>query len=63
MSKKVGESIEAEGRSTKEAIAVALKSMGVSKDRVRVQVLAEERKGLFGMKGAAQAKVRVTLVK
>ncbi|MFH1753404.1 MAG: Jag N-terminal domain-containing protein [Candidatus Omnitrophota bacterium] len=60
---KIGDSIEAEGRSTKEAIDTALKSLGVPKDRVKVQVLAEERKGLFGMKGAAQAKVRITVVK
>jgi spoIIIJ-associated protein len=60
---KIGDSIEAEGKSTKEAISTALKSLGVSKDRVKVQVLSEERKGLFGMKGASQAKVRITIVK
>lgn len=59
----IGDTIEAEGRSTKEAISTALKTLGVSKDRVKVQVLSEERKGLFGMKGAAQAKVRITVVK
>ena len=60
---KVGESIESEGRSTKEAIASALKTLGVTKDRVKVQILAEERKGLFGMKGVSQAKVKITLLK
>lgn len=63
MEKKIGNTIEAEGRNTKEAITVALKNLGVSKNRVKVQILSEERKGLFGMKGASQAKVRVTVVK
>lgn len=58
-----GNTIEAEGRNTKEAISVALKKLGVSKNRVKVQILSEERKGLFGMKGAEQAKVRVTVIK
>ena len=60
---KIGDSIEAEGRSTKEAISIALERLRVPKKRVRVQVLSEERKGLFGMKGASQAKVRITVVK
>lgn len=63
MDVKIGDSIEAEGRDTKEAISTALKALGVSKDRVKVQVLSEERRGLFGMKGASQAKVRITVVK
>ena len=63
METKVGDSIEAEGRNTKEAIGSALKTLGVTKNRVRVQVLSEERKGLFGMKGASQAKVKITGVK
>jgi len=63
MERRIGESIESEGKSTKEAIAMALKKLGVPKDRVKVQVLSEERKGLFGMKGASQAKVRITVIK
>lgn len=60
---KIGHSIEVEGRSTQEAIAIALKKLGVSKDQVKIKILSEERKGLFGMKGAKQAKVRVTIAK
>ena len=63
MEKKIGKTIEAEGRNTKEAISIALKKLGTSKNRVKVQILSEESKGLFGMKGAEQAKVRVTIVK
>lgn len=59
----IGDSIEVEGRNTKEAISSALKTLGISKNKVKVQVLSEERKGLFGMKGASQAKVRITVVK
>jgi len=59
---KIGDTVEAQGKNTKEAISTALKSLGVSKKRVKVQVLSEERKGLFGMKGAAQAKVRITVI-
>lgn len=59
----IGDSIEAEGRNTKEAISQALTKLGISKDRVKVKILAEERKGLFGMKGASQAKVKVTVIK
>lgn len=54
-------SIEAEGRTTKEAIQIALKKLGVRRKDVEVEVLSEEDKGLFGMRGAKQAKVRVTL--
>lgn len=63
MGTKIGVSIEAEGRDVKEAIRIALDKLGVSKDRVKIQILSEERKGLFGMKGAEQAKVKVTVVK
>jgi spoIIIJ-associated protein len=59
----VGDSVEAEGANTKEAINSALKSLGVPRDKVKVQVLSEEKKGLFGMKGASQAKVRITIIK
>ena len=54
-------SIEAQGKTTAEAINKALEKLGVAKDKVDIKVLAEENKGLFGMKGAKQAKVRVTL--
>ena len=60
---KIGDTVEVEGRNTKEAISIALKNLGVSKNKVKVQVLSEERKGLFGMKGASQAKVKITIIK
>ena len=54
-------SIEVEGRTSQEAIKVALKKLGVARTQVKVEILAEEDKGLFGMKGARPARVRVTL--
>ena len=54
-------SIEVEGRTSQEAIQVALKKLGVSRNRVKVEVLTEENKGLFGMNGSKPARVRVTL--
>ena len=60
---KIGESIEVEGRSTQEAIEIALKKLRVHKDRVKIKILSEERKGLFGMEGAKQARVKVTVIK
>ena len=56
-------SIEIKGRTSQEAIKIALKELGATRDQVRVEVLSEEDKGLFGMKGAKPARVRVTLKK
>lgn len=54
-------SIEVEGKTAQEAIEKALKQLGLSKDKVKIEILTEEEKGLFGMPGAKQAKVRVTI--
>ena len=60
---KIGQTIEVTGKSTQEAIDAALKKLGVSKSNVKIKILAEERKGLFGMEGAKQAKIKVTVIK
>lgn len=54
-------SIEVEGRTTREAIDLALKKLRVTKDKVHIKILSEEHKGLFGMHGNKLAKVKVTL--
>ncbi len=54
-------SVEAEGPTIQTALAKALKLLGARRDQVTVKVLAEEERGLFGMKGASQAKIRATL--
>jgi len=55
--------IEAEGKTVKEAIQAALKLLKVSRKQVKIEILSEEKKGLFGMPGAKLAKVRVSLIK
>jgi len=56
-------SIEVEAKTTKEAIAMALKTLNVKKDAVDVKILREEHKGLFGMEGAELAKIKVSIKK
>ena len=63
MMRKKFSSIEVEGKSAEEAIEKALKHLNLPRDRVKIQILTEEEKGLFGMSGAKQAKVRVTQIK
>lgn len=54
-------SIEIEAKTVKEAIKIALKALGIPKSKAKIEILREEHKGLFGMEGAAPARVRVTL--
>jgi spoIIIJ-associated protein len=54
-------SIEVEGKTTKEAINLALQKLGVTRDKVHIKILSEGHRGLFGMEGLKLAKVKVTL--
>lgn len=54
-------SIESEGKTTKEAVHLALQKLGVTRDKVHVKVLSEGHHGLFGMTGLKMAKVKITL--
>jgi len=56
-------SLEIEGSTVEEAIKKALKDLKVPRDKVKIEVLCEEKKGLFGMSGAKPAKIRVTIIK
>ncbi len=56
-------SIEVEGITVEEAIKKALKALKLPKNKVKIEVLVEEEKGLFGMAGAKLAKVRVNPIK
>ncbi|MBN1354173.1 MAG: Jag N-terminal domain-containing protein [Candidatus Omnitrophica bacterium] len=56
-------SIEVEAKTTQEAIALGLKKLNVKKEDVEIKILCEERKGLFGMEGAEQAKVKLIVKK
>lgn len=55
--------IEVEGKTTVEAVNKALKQLHVKRQDVKIEVVCEEQKGLFGMEGAKAAKVRVSLIK
>ena len=54
--------IEAEGKTVEEAIEKALKELQLPRNRVKVESLTEEKKGLFGMPGAKPAKIRVSVL-
>lgn len=56
-------SVEIEGKSVEEAIRIALQELHLPREKVVIEVLSEEEKGLFGMPGAKPAKVRVSLKK
>ena len=56
-------SIEVEGKTVEEAVKKALKELKLPRDKVKIEVLSEEEKGLFGMPGAKPAKVRVSIIK
>jgi len=55
--------IEVEASSPREAIAIALEKLGAKRDKIEIKILKEETKGLFGMQGTKQAKVKVTIKK
>jgi spoIIIJ-associated protein len=53
--------IEFEGKTVEEAIENALAELKVDRERLKISVLSEEEKGLFGMQGARPAKIRVSV--
>jgi len=55
-------SVEKTGRTVEDAIQEALKELSASREDVQIEVLEEGSKGFFGLLGAKQARVRVTLV-
>ena len=61
MTKEPVKFIETEGKTTQEAIRLALVKLGVPRDKVIVKILSEGERGLYGMGGGKAARVRVTL--
>lgn len=55
-------SIEVEGKTEEEAIKKALRILKLPRNKVKIEVVSEEKRGLFGMPGAKPAKVRVTII-
>lgn len=51
------------GKTVEEAVKKALQELKLPRDKVKIEVLSEEEKGLFGMPGAKPAKIRVTITK
>ena len=54
--------VETEGDTIDEAIENALKSLGVARDKITVEIVSEGRKGILGF-GSQKAKVRAALRK
>lgn len=52
--------IETQGHTVDEAIQIALNQLGVSRDKVEIEILHHPRRGIFGI-GARRAKVRAVL--
>lgn len=61
MTDKKKKTIEVVGKTREEAIKKALDKLQATEGEVTIKVLKEEQKGLFGMEGREQAKIRVTL--
>ena len=58
-----GQAREFEGKTVEEAIKKAVAELAVPKEKMDVKVVCEEKKGLFGMRGAKLAKIKVVLKK
>jgi len=52
----------ASGKTVEDAVRTGLARLGVTQDRVNVKVLEQPSKGLFGLIGAKEAKVELTLL-
>ncbi len=57
----VQKTTEFEGKTVEEAIKKAVKTLDVSRETLKIKVVCEEQRGLFGMEGAKQAKIKVSL--
>ena len=56
-------SIEIVGKTVEEAVKKALQQLELLRNKVKIEVLSEEVRGLFGMPGAKPAMVRVSVIK
>jgi spoIIIJ-associated protein len=51
-----------EGKTIEEAVQKAVDQLKTSKTNLRIKVVSEEQKGLFGMRGAKPARIRVSML-
>ncbi len=54
--------VEVDGKTIEEAVKKALAHLNVPREQVKITILSEEQKGLFGMQGAKPAKIRVSVI-
>ena len=54
---------EFEGDTVDEAINKAVLTLGVSKNNLEIKIVCEEKRGLFGMRGAKTAKIKASIKK
>ena len=52
--------VEAEGRTVEEAVAVALRQLGVEREQAEIEVMSQSTKGFLGI-GGRRARVRASL--
>lgn len=52
---------EFEGGTVEEAIIKAENRLGIMRELMDIKVVCEEKRGLFGMRGAKQAKIKVAI--
>ena len=55
------ETNEFEGNTLDDAINKAVLNLGVPKNKLDIKVVCEEKRGLFGMRGAKTAKIKVRI--
>ncbi|PIQ89188.1 MAG: hypothetical protein COV72_04400 [Candidatus Omnitrophica bacterium CG11_big_fil_rev_8_21_14_0_20_42_13] len=53
--------IEIEGKTVEEAIQKALHRLKAARTEVKIKIISEETKGLFGMPGAKPARIKAVL--
>ena len=51
-----------EGNTVEDAIKFALEELRLPRERIKIQILTEGCRGLFGMEGAKKAKIRVSIL-
>ena len=56
-----GQAQEFEGSTIEEAIDKAEKTLGVPRETLEIKIVCEEKRGLFGMRGAKLAKIKAII--
>jgi len=54
---------EFEADTTEDAINMAEEALGIDREKMEIKIVCEEQKGLFGMRGAKLAKIKVLFKK